>query len=170
MSLYLWNAYNIYLQPVYDWQRTNKLYMQEVNEYFTCAGDIYPSRFVTMNYNGLITQSTSTQTPFGISWEQTISMIGTLAGQSGFVMSIYGANQECWLQLGENATAGNVLSSDEFGRGIPAVNGQYGMALLLESGSTNELKRVRVMRQQANIQCEFMCNEFTDEFTRCTCQ
>ncbi len=127
-----------YGQIPYDYQTPNRA--------FTAAGNILPSRFVSLTDAGLIAQSIVGDWPLAVSQSYTQAYNTNYAATAGYPIETFGDSQDCWLMLGANVTAGQLLKPDDEGRGIPAFVGDCSSAKAYEGGAADTLIRVRVLR------------------------
>lgn len=127
--------------------------MSGQNPAFRAGGDIYPSRFVTMDTTDdhQVIQATANSQIQGISQEWTrdapISGASTLAAADQQPLTTYGQGDQCLLEYGDTVTRGDRLKADANGKGVPcATSGavQNCGAIALESGSSGDIRRVQV--------------------------
>lgn len=124
---------------------------------FVCGSTIYPSRFVMVStaadYTALqATDGSSNHGDeiIGISQEHgrlpPVSGAGTYAGAATDIISVYGVQEVCLLELGSTVTRGDLLKANSDGKGIKATAGSdnYG-AVCLQSGVSGDKVRVNVL-------------------------
>lgn len=116
------------------------------------GGNIAPSRFVkqSTSADNTVTQAGAGETVYGVSPRYTrrtpySSLDDGYCAISGEDVEVYGVGEECWLELGATATAGQRLKSDADGKGTPvtANNDEVG-AVAIQSGTSGQLIRVQV--------------------------
>lgn len=122
---------------------------------YIARGDIRPSRLVkadTATDNG-VKEADANERIVGISSEAgreaPIPSVATiLAGQDGDNIHVYGEGEECLLELGGTVAAGDLLKSDNDGKGVvqatTGTTAQETGARALTSGASGEKIRVVV--------------------------
>lgn len=123
---------------------------------YLAAGDINPSRFVTaaISLDFAVTQSLATEYAIGVSQAASrlpqmgqfgASGVSTLAAPSGSPIDVYGAGEECSLELGGTVLAGDFLKPTTGGKGITATVGTDKIgAQALQAGVSGDIIRVVV--------------------------
>jgi hypothetical protein len=119
---------------------------QQPNDLPIASGNIYPFRFVSISGSGMVAQSVRGDWPIGISPQNTAVWNSDYAATQGYPLETYNNGQDCWLMLGADVQAGQMLKPDDVGCGIPALSGDPSGAKAYENGSSGNLICVRVLR------------------------
>ena len=119
---------------------------QVPNDLPTASGNIYPFRFVSISGSGTVAQSVRDDWPIGIAPQNTAVLDSPYAATLGYPLQTFNNGQDCWLMLGADVTAGQLLKSDDEGRGVPALVGDCSSAKAYETGTSGNLIRVKVLR------------------------
>ena len=118
---------------------------------FVAGEDIRTARFVILDSTiGRVLEGDAGEFVIGVgqnySYDAPTSTSDTDAARLGEIIGVYGVGQECYLTAGENNIAvGNILKSDNEGRGAAASAGdKYGALALEASTAVGQLIRVLV--------------------------
>jgi hypothetical protein len=112
---------------------------------FVADGDIFPSRFVAIDNDFTVKQSTATDVPIGVCGQYTRKFDDQRHAADGETVLVFTVGSYCYLEVGASVTPGAYLKPDANGRGVPASNsGDIVGAIALETAQANSLCRVMV--------------------------
>ncbi len=119
---------------------------------FVAAGNIAPSRFVTLtNPTGFVAQSTTSDKPMGIAQQGTRNpsypgLQDGFAATTGENIRVYLETEECMIEVDAAYAPGILLKPDVNGLGtqVTANNDWYGAVLLDKSTAANQLVKCKV--------------------------
>lgn len=119
---------------------------------YNAGGDINPSRFVKLSTtaDNTVLQCVADDEAVGVSHAGTLDApipgAPTLAARANQPCQVYGADEPCEIEAGDDITSGDKLKPDADGKAIPAAEDEVYSAIARSSAANGEKVKATVTR------------------------